>query len=462
MRTKLLPLLSIIPFFIPGYAFASIDPFHVETLTAPNPQTVSEKPLDLSIPESRNDLSEKELPKHPMSLIEITDFALGHNPNTWLAWAQAKVNAANVGIAESAYLPEIDAGGAVQYSAQVFSHDNNEQITYGPNISLSYVLLDFGQRSDNIHAALYSVIAANLSQNNSIQQVILQVEQAYYQVLGQQELVKAYQESLVEADRSLVASQALRANGLATIGDVYQAEGSQAQAVLNLQTAKGNYQTALGLLATTMGLPAKAKLGLLPLSPPTEQKKMDQSLDSMLEVAKRNRPDLLSAEAEVRQNQALLASTKASDLPVISLTGSATPSIANVGNGTSLVGTVSLSIPLFTGFSYTYQVKKAAAVVAVAQATRDQLDQQVQYQVWQAYFALQTATQNISTTEILLKSSEQASQQAMGQYKGGVGNILTVLTTQSTLAGARVQHIQAQLNWYLALSQLAASMGILK
>ncbi len=461
-KNKLIQFFSLLVIFLPGLVFASIDPFHVETLTAPNPQTVTTMPVNLAVPASRNELSVAELPKHAMSLIEVTDFALGHNPDTWLAWAQAKVKAADVGIAESAFLPQVNLGGSVQYSAQVFSRDNSEQWTYGPNISLSYLLLDFGQRRDNVNAALYAVIAGNLNQNNAIQQVILQVEQAYYQVLGQQELVKAYEESLLEANTSLAASQALRANGLATIGDVYQAEGSKAQAELNLQTAKGNYQTALGQLSTAMGLPPNTQLNLLPLSAPKEEKQIHQSIDEMLAVAKKNRPDLLASEAAVRQNQALLAATKASDLPTISLEGTATPSIANVSNGTTMIGALTVSLPLFTGFSYTYQVKSAAADVAVAEASRDQLNQQVQYQVWQTYYALQTASQNIQTTEILLKSSEQASQQALGQYKGGVGNILSVLTTQATLASARVQNIQAQIGWYLALSQLAAAMGILK
>ncbi len=106
-------------------------------------------------------------------------------------------------------------------------------------------------------------------------------------------------------------------------------------------------------------------------------------------------------------------------------------------------------------------MRNAEAKLHAARASRDQLNQQVQFQVWQAYYTLQIAAENIVTTAVLLKSSIQASEQAMGQYTAGVGNILTVLTTQTTLANARVQNIQAKLNWYIALAQLAAAIGAL-
>src|SRR5258708_180787 len=84
--------------------------------------------------------------------------------------------------------------------------------------------IDFGNRSNTVLAAQYAQIAANLNQNNAFQQVILEVQESYYEVLGQQALVSANQLSLKQAKTSLDVAQALRENGLATIGDVYQAE----------------------------------------------------------------------------------------------------------------------------------------------------------------------------------------------------------------------------------------------
>lgn len=458
---------TIILFLITGggclRAYAELDPFYTERLTTPSPQTYWVKPPDLTVPDFAANNAAQNLPNKPLSLVELTDFALANSPSTRLAWYQAKAAAANVGIEQSAYLPSFSAGLGVQYTANVFKEPYNSATTYGPNLSFSYLLLDFGYRSNQVLTAQYAQIAANLNQNNAIQQVILEVQQAYYQVLAQQALVNADAESVKQAKASLDVAKALRQNGLATIGDVYQAQASYAQANLSLETAHGNYQTGLGQLATAMGLPVNTPIKIQPLQHPPQSKELSHTVDNLLKVAQAKRPDLLAAEAKVRQNAANLAATKASLLPSLSVEASAQPGgvISNT-TGTSVVANLTLSVPIFTGFSYTYQVRQAQAQMQAAEATRDQLNQEVQYQVWQNYFAMQTAEKNIATTETLFTSSQQAYEQALGQYKSGVGDILTVLTTQATLANARVQHIQAQLNWYTALAQLAESVGVLR
>ncbi len=464
-KSVLVTLVFLTAGIIFGNARASIDldPFHTGQLTTPDPQTYWLKPDSLTVPDQASQTAQEKLPDSPLSLAAVTDFALRNNPATRLAWQQARAAAAAVGVAKSAYLPQINAGFTDEYSAIVFSSPHSSFSTYGPNMSLSYLLLDFGYRSNTVLAAQYAQIAANLNQNNAFQQVILEVQESYYEVLGQQALVSANQLSLKQAKTSLDVAEALRANGLATIGDVYQAEASYAQSNLDLQTSRGNYQIALGRLATAMGLPANAPVRLVELRQPPKSQQVGQAVARLLEEAKRNRPDLLAAEAKVRQSQAQLAATKASVLPTVTLTGTTIPGNVFTNNrGTDTTLALTLSVPIFTGFNYTYNVKQAQAQVQVSQAGRDQLIQQVEFQVWQTYFALQTAEQNIGATEILLKSGLQASNQALGQYKNGVGDILTVLTTQSTLARARVQNIQAQLNWYVALAQLAAAIGSLQ
>lgn len=438
-------------------AQAAIDPFNTDTLTASNPHTYWQGAPDLYVTHPKPAI---RLPNKPLSLAEVTDFALRNNPATHLAWAQARLAAANLGDAKSAYWPQINAGFAAEYTGALPSSDSSKK-TYGANLSLSYVLLDFGKRSNSVEAAQYNLISANLSQNKAIQEVILQVQQAYYQVLGQQALVDANQKSTREASVSVDATEALRKEGMATIGDVYQANAALAQARLNLEQSQGSSQIALGQLATLMGLSATYKLKLLGLSSTTPITKTNQNIMVLLEAAQRKRPDLLAAEAQVRASQSQLAATKAAVWPTLQINANAGPTVIDNVNVNNSSVALSISVPLFTGFSQTYDVRRAKAQVIQTAALRDQVYQDVQFQVWQAYYALKTAETSISTADILAKSSTQANQQALGQYKAGVGNILSVLTTQSSLAGARVQSIQARLNWYIALAQLSAAVGML-
>jgi outer membrane protein len=81
--------------------------------------------------------------------------------------------------------------------------------------------------------------------------------------------------------------------------------------------------------------------------------------------------------------------------------------------------------------------------------------------VWEAYQNLSTATQTIRTTLDLLASAEQSERVALGRYKAGVGNILDVLNAQSALANARLQRIQAMLDWQVSRATLARAVGAL-
>jgi outer membrane protein len=81
--------------------------------------------------------------------------------------------------------------------------------------------------------------------------------------------------------------------------------------------------------------------------------------------------------------------------------------------------------------------------------------------VWKAYQSLTTATQSLKTTVDLVASAEQAERVALGRYKAGVGTVLDLLTAQSALASARLQRIQAALDWFVYRATLAQAVGTL-
>jgi outer membrane protein TolC len=116
---------------------------------------------------------------------------------------------------------------------------------------------------------------------------------------------------------------------------------------------------------------------------------------------------------------------------------------------------------LFTGFDRSYRVRSAEAQVEVRAAQRDRLRNQVALDVWRAYQSLTTATQSLTTAADLVASAEQSERVALGRYKAGVGTVLDLLTAQSALAAARLQRIQAQLDWQVYRATLAQSVGVL-
>ena len=73
----------------------------------------------------------------------------------------------------------------------------------------------------------------------------------------------------------------------------------------------------------------------------------------------------------------------------------------------------------------------------------------------------ESASQTVRTSADLLASAEHSERVALGRYKAGVGTILDLLNAQSALANARLQRIQAMLDWHVSRATLARSIGTL-
>ncbi|MFP5349396.1 MAG: TolC family protein [Gammaproteobacteria bacterium] len=439
----------------------ALDPWSTHTRIAPDaatPWTTDRLPTVPVPPSATASAARYTLP-------QLTHLALQLNPQTRAAWAAAQAAAAELGIATADYLPSLDINGTATRSRSATSSGLPlpSQTRYNVNVSVSYLLFDFGARGATREAARANLIAANLEQNQAIQNVVLAVEQAYYQLLGLQALELATEQSLKTAEANLDAVKRRVAAGLATVGDVYQVETTVAQARLNLQQAQGQAAAARGALATAVGLAVDNPLALEPWPAQTPVTEVTAVVEQLLEQARARRPELIAAQARVQAAHANRRAAAAGGRPTLSLAGSSgrTRFVDQDDFPQSSVG-LTLTVPLFHGFRTTYEVRQAEADRAAAEAERDRLYYDVQRQVWEAYYNQRTAAATIGNAQALQRSARQAAEVARARYRAGIGTVLEVLSTQTAEAQADVQTIQAQLNWYVGLSQLAHALGTLR
>lgn len=416
------------------------------------------------------------------SLLEIIDQALCHNPQTRQAWANARVQAAQFGVAEAAYLPTVNlnttasygqtgSGSVSQSQLQGFplgtgvsggTFGGREQFRITPSVSLNYLLFDFGGRSARLENARAALDAANWSHASTLQNVLFTAVQAYYQLFAARSALEATEASERSSEEAFEAAAFRYEVGAAALADKLQAQTAYAQAKLNRQRATGDAQNALGVLANAMGLKPHASLDIEPpafIEPDAER---ERDVQALIEEAKALRPDLAAAEAQVRAAEANVRSARSGSLPTVSLVSNYAYSDSSISQSFQSwsVG-LQLSVPLFTGFANTYQIRSAEEQVAVQEATRDQLDQTIALDVWRAYFDLNTTRETLSSTNDLLASATQAEKVALGRYKAGAGSILELLNAEADLANARLQHVQARYNWHIGKARLAQAIGAL-
>lgn len=398
-----------------------------------------------------------------LALPEVVDVALRNNPQTALSWSQARTAAFQYGSARGTYFPTIDASASLARSQSTTSTGFVQRTQFAPLVSLSYLLLDFGGRSGAIGAARENTIAVDLDYNATLQNVVLQAENAYFAYVSARALVRAQQQTVAEADTNLIAAQVRHNSGVATIADVLQAQTVLAQAQLDLETDSGTVRTNHGNLATAMGLRADARFEVAMPSDTMSIGTASASADSLIVSALDNRPDLAAARVSILQAQQEVRVARSAEYPAITAGASVGRNYSNLSNfsGNNYALTLGLTIPIFNGFGLQYDVAAAKSRVDERLASTNLLRTQVSNQVVTSYVSLQTAAARVRTADVLLASARQSEDVARGRYRAGVGTILDLLTAQSALASARAQQAQTRWTWATALAQLAHDVGVL-
>jgi outer membrane protein len=406
-------------------------------------------------------------PGTTLSLSQVLDLALRNNPSTRTSWFLAKSAAADLGSKRSEYFPTLELDGSLTRQKQAALGGRNIflQTTYGPSASLTWLLLDFGGRGADVEEAKRALFAADYTHNATIQNVALQVEQAYYQYLNAKALKVAEEASLKAARESLSAAQERHRAGVATIADELQAKTAFSQAELALESVEGQIQTIRGALATAMGVSANIPIeaGELPLEVNVDA--VGETVDAFIAKAEAERPDLAAARLTALAAESHVRSVRAQGLPTLFANGSVNRtyfySSTTVPYADVYAGTILLRIPIFTGWKNTYDVLKAREDAEVARSQVETLTDQVILQVWTSYYNLKTAAQQVKTARDLYASAQQSEEVALGRYKAGVGSILDLLTAQTAFANARAQEVLARASWFLAMAQLAHDTGAL-
>ena len=406
---------------------------------------------------------------HKLTLAQLVDVALRINPDTQEAWDRARSAAAQWGVARGDYYPSIsgDVSG--------IGIGGSTRGVFGQvGVSLSYLLLDFGGREASVESARQALAAANWNHNQTIQYVLRNVPQAYYNYIGYKAQVRASEASLKEALTSLDSTKQRRKAGVSTIADVLQARSNADQVRLTLVANRGGVKVSRGELATAVGWPANIDFDVavepedLPLS------RMEQNTKELINLALRDRPDLESARATVRQGKADLDKAESDLWPKLIATGNVgwTGIDARLGGDSgfsegmnvdssdiSYYGGLALQFPIFEGFSLRNKVRAARSDLEATRAALRAKEVEVISDVWKSYYNVRTAAQQVETSKTLLVSSKESYRVSLARYRAGATDIVELLNAQSLLVSARSQEVEARTDLFTYYAELVHAIG---
>jgi len=406
-------------------------------------------------------------PTHLYSLAELIDIAEGNNPHTRISWERAKQTAKQLGIERSAYFPVL-AGVAMFADERVISpfpkplaprgYIMTEVPLVQPELTLQYLLFDFGAREARIDEAKAEVLLAGATFIQENQRVAFEVTSDYYKLVTAQERLRASQETLKTAQTTQEAAEDRLQNGRATLPDVLNARATTSQAVFDLESATGEEQIARVSLAEELGIEPSPNIAIDVKKDAPLPESLTLAIDELIDRAVGQRPDLMAQLAAIRAADDQVRSAKAAYRPKIVLSGTAaqtavwpTADYGLLGSASEPTWSAALTIEwkIFDGGARKNQLAIAQSKKREAQNELTNKRDQAKREVWSSYIAFRTALRQEQAARALLASADTSYSASFDAYRNGVRNLVDVITAENQLAQARLSSVSARSRLFL-------------
>jgi len=416
-------------------------------------------------------------PAHPYTLAELIDIAEDHNPNTRTVWERAKQKARELGLAKSAYYPDLE-GLAVfgdQRSIDPFpkplaprGYTMVEVPFVQPEVTLQYLIFDFGKREANVDSAKAEKLALGAEVIQVNQALAFRVASAYYHLTTAQERLQAAQDTLRTAQTTQDAAESRLNNGLATLPDVLNARAETAQAVFDEESADGDEKIARVTLTEAVGADPSPNIVIDSQKNAPLPERLTMSIDALIDRAMENRPDLMEHTLQIRAAEAHIQAAKAEYKPQIVLSGSVaqtslwpTADYGEFGPASEPTWSVALGVRwrIFDGGARKNELSIAESRRREAQDELTTRHDKTTREAWTAYIGFRTALRKHDAAVALLESANASYSASLEAYKYGVKNLVDVVTAEKQLAQARLSSVSARSELFLEAVNLEFATG---
>ncbi len=339
----------------------------------------------------------------------------------------------------------------------------------GAGVVMSQLITDFGRTINLVSSSRLQEKAQNASALATTEDIVLATDQAFYNVLQAQALLKVAQQTV--STRQSVENQVdeLAKNKLKSTLDLTFAQVNLSQAKMLLLDAQNNVDSSIAALSAILGFDKEVNYQLTEEN--TQAPAPPPDVDVLINTALQQRPDLQALTFGQQAAEKFRRAQRDQFFPTISTLGmaGATPVRPDCFGGcfptyfiSSWYGAlgVNMSIPIFNGFLFSSQASEAKyRAQAAAQNTRDLRDNIVR-DVRTAWLAANTAFQRVAVAEELTKEADLSLSLAQSRYQLGLGSIVELSQAQLQQADAAIQYVNAQYQYRLSLSTLNFEIGV--
>jgi outer membrane protein len=402
-----------------------------------------------------------------LTLSQAEQIAIRNNPRIsvgrLLALAQAQVTrevrSAEMPMA-TADLTAVDAHAGSRITAGALNNPSIYDRAAG-GISVSELITDFG-RTHNLVLSAQSDARAQLENQRATElDISLAVEQAFYQALTAQAVLKVAQQTVAERQATGDQVSALTGQKLRSDLDLSLANVQVSQAQLLLVDAQNNAQSTMAGLNAVLGSEANQNYTLVDDANASPEP-APQDAEAMVQAAFEHRPDLAALNDKYTSAQKFSKAERDLWMPTVSAIGAAGGTPVRADQITSSwygAAGANVSIPVFNGFLYNARANEAKLRANAAQEQVRDLRDTIARDVRTAVLQAQAAFQRIGVTQGMLNQSNLALDLAQARYKIGLSGIVELSQAQLAQTQAEIDYASARYAYQMALAEVRFQTG---
>ncbi len=400
---------------------------------------------------------------HSAELTRLMTTGRAANDDLAAAIAQVREADAQVRIESAPLLPSLDATGSGSRQRE-FSPSSGGALLYdefAAGLNASYELDFWGENRAIRSAALASAAASRYDRETVELTVMSGIADTYFSALALRDRLRIARANLASAEETLEGLETDEQAGISTALDVAQQDTVVATVAATIPPLEQQERQQMDALAILVGQTPQSfdidATSLAGISAPAVTAGVPSELLA-------RRPDVADAEAQLIAANADIRAARAAFFPTIDLTaagGYESTALSKLLEPGSRVFTVSagLTQPIFHGGAVLGQYR-------LSQARYDELLADYHKAVISAFGNVEDSLAAATDTAEQLRREQTATDKALSAYRmsqeqfhAGTVNILTVLSTETSLFTAEDALAQAKLAHLQALVGLFNSLG---
>ena len=401
----------------------------------------------------------------PLTLHQAEAIALKNNPQITIGKLQALVARQNIRETRAVLLPS-----AYLSVTGVQAHDNSRISAGGLNnpiifpraaagVTVNQLITDFGRSTSLLSSSEYQAKAQDELAAATSAQILLAVDEAFFNALETKALVTVAQGTLGARQTFVDKIQALTNAKLKSELDLSFANVDVARGKLLLLEAVNNYDAALNSLSAVLGY--QERQNFQPVDESREVTPPSLDVNPLIVQAMQQRPEVKALEDQVSGAEKF--SHAEHDLWKPTITALGTTGITPVRSPqlSSWYGAVgvNINVPIFSGYLFDARAKTADLETEVARQRLADLKNNIARDVRNSWQDTNRAYERLTVTRQLREQAALAFDLAQSRYNLGLSSIVEFTQAELQKTEADIASTDAEYQYRLTEIVLAFTMS---